>query len=180
VARFLRLRNIVLVLGIATGLLLGLCYLCLFDQFINLLVASENQTQVRELLSPYGIPFAVVQPFLALSEVCDGLFYATKWFSYLRNVVIAGFFLVFVPLLLVGIFVFKNWFGIWISMSCFTVFRFLCLFPRILRARQSELQQLASATALVAASSEVRAERGAFNLQESQADRRPLLSSDAY
>ena len=175
VSRFLKLRNIVMILGVGTGCLLGLCYFFLFDQFVNLFVGVDDREAVRAILSPYLLPFVLIQPFLAMSEVCDGLMYATKWFTYLRNVVISGFFLIFLPLLFLGVYLFDNWFGIWVSMSAFTVFRFLCLFPRIIRARNSELAKLASSSALAAVSDEEREMRSAYNLQETSLDRTPIL-----
>ncbi len=114
-----------LLLGLAFGLCSVLILTFLRDPII-LIFTREGDASHRTILHflRQVWPLLVaMQPVNCLIFVYDGLIYALQRFTYIRNVMASGFFLVFLPVLLYGTYSFHTLLAIWAAKAAFNVWR---------------------------------------------------------
>ena len=101
----------------------GIVFFLAQNWLISLFTQSQHTIDIlRYILWPL---ICVVQPLNSLVFVYDGLLYASQSFSYTRNVMLLGFFLVFCPLIsVVQLFVQALW-GVWIAKAALNMCRLL-------------------------------------------------------
>lgn len=109
--------------GLAIGTAFGIVFFLAQSWLISLFTRSKDTIDILHyILWPL---ICIVQPLNSLVFVYDGLLYASQSFSYTRNVMLLGFFLVFCPLIsVVQLFVQALW-GVWIAKAALNMCRLL-------------------------------------------------------
>ncbi|EDQ90639.1 uncharacterized protein MONBRDRAFT_24224 [Monosiga brevicollis MX1] len=105
--------------GIGTTVLV---ILCAARAPIQELFTSDEETLAR-LRSTWWL-LAGMQPINSLVFVFDGILYAVQAFAYKRNIVAAGGFLFYLPLILLAYFQWHGLFFVWLAYAALTLCRF--------------------------------------------------------
>ena len=114
-----------LLLGLAFGLCSVLILTFLRDPIISIFTREGDASHrtILHFLRQVWPLLVAMQPVNCLIFVYDGLIYALQRFTYIRNVMASGFFLVFLPVLLYGTYSFHTLLAIWAAKAAFNVWR---------------------------------------------------------
>mgnify|MGYP002877950466 CR=1 FL=1 len=118
-----------LLLGLAFGLG-SVLFLTLFRGPIISIFTREGDASYGAILAFLDQVWPVLvamQPINCFVFVYDGLIYALQRFTYIRNVMVSGFFLVFFPILAYGTYRTHSLLAIWLAKSALNVWRLMGL-----------------------------------------------------
>lgn len=110
----------VLVAGLVSGVAAGAAFALQRDRIIGAFTADAS---VAAVLSKTWWVLVASQPVNSLTFVYDGLMYASQHFGYVRNYMLAGFLLVFAPLLALAVVTLRTLWGVWLAKAALNVWR---------------------------------------------------------
>lgn len=137
-----------LAMGCAVGLLSGALMWANEAWVISLF--TRDPATIAVLRGRLWLVLCAVQPINAAVFVYDGLIYAVQAFAYTRTVMLAGFCIVFAPLLALSQWQLRALYGVWAAKAAHNVWRLaggaLCihfLYERQARAGLADAAQVA-------------------------------------
>lgn len=106
--------------GLVCGVAAGAVFALQRDRIIGAFTADAP---VAAILAQTWWVLVAAQPVNSLIFVYDGLMYASQHFSYVRNYMLAGFLLVFAPLLALEAVTLRALWGVWLAKAALNVWR---------------------------------------------------------
>ncbi len=88
-----------------------------------MLLFTQDQQVIDVLEDKTWLLVVLIQPINSLVFVYDGLMYASQSFVFIRNYFLIGFFVVFLPTIVLQMTVFKTLWAVWLSKALFNVWR---------------------------------------------------------
>jgi len=132
----IKLSNTLIKYGVIVGIVLAILGALLYYPLGN--IFTNDPQVLKEFYAIFWIVLAM-QPFCALAFIFDGMFKGLGKMKYLRNVLLASTFLVFVPLVFLLDSLDYKLYAIFIAFTCWIIARGI---PLILKFRQLFLPRL--------------------------------------
>mmetsp|Transcript_9522 Transcript_9522/g.12442 ORF Transcript_9522/g.12442 Transcript_9522/m.12442 type:complete len:352 (+) Transcript_9522:326-1381(+) len=111
-----------LALGLFSGVAFSIVFFLLSSEIESVFT---NNTETKKALASIWPLVAAMQIVNSLVFVYDGLIYATASWSYVRNVMLIGCLLWFIPSVFVATSLFRSLLSIWVAKAGLNVFRFV-------------------------------------------------------
>lgn len=122
-------RNVVLLCrrvltsGVVIGIACGVAFYVAESSIIS--VFTKDHATVGLLKHHLWVVICIAQPLNSLVFIYDGLLYASQSFKFTRNIMLCGFFAVFLPLILFVQWQVQTLWGIWAAKAALNVCRLL-------------------------------------------------------
>ena len=107
--------------GGITGILAAIIFYTKSHSII--LLFTQDQSVIDVLEDKTWLLMVLIQPINSLVFVYDGLMYAAQSFVFIRNYFLIGFCVVFVPMIVLQMTVFKTLWAVWMSKALFNIWR---------------------------------------------------------
>ena len=117
------LCNRVLTSGLVIGTACGLAFYVAETGIIS--VFTKDIATIRLLRNHLWLIICVAQPLNSLVFIYDGLLYASQSFKFTRNIMLCGFFLVFLPLISFVQWQVQTLWGVWSAKAVLNLCRLL-------------------------------------------------------